>query len=51
MLGLLEVLSVEGGAETKSDTSAELDVVGESRDTFVVDFGLHEPLTLNDCVP
>lgn len=37
---LLEILGVERGAETQSDTGAELDVVSESGDTLVVDLGL-----------
>jgi hypothetical protein len=38
--GLVEVLGIEGGAETKCAAGAELDVVGERSDTTVVDLGL-----------
>lgn len=40
MSSLVEVLGVEAGAETESDTSAELNVVCESGNTAVVDLGL-----------
>lgn len=36
----VEFLGVEGSTETKSDTCAELDVVGESGKTLIVDLGL-----------
>ena len=38
--GLVQVLCVEAGTETESDTSAELDVVGKGSETTVVDLGL-----------
>lgn len=37
---LVEFLGVEGSTETKSDTSAELDVVGKGSKTLIVDLGL-----------
>lgn len=40
MSGLLEVLGVERCTETKSNTSAQLDVVSESGNTLIVDLGL-----------
>jgi hypothetical protein len=43
---LVEVLSVEGGAETEGDTGAELDVVGQGSDTAVVDLGLFPTLVV-----
>jgi hypothetical protein len=39
---LVELLGVEGAAETQGDTLAEEDVVGESGDTAVVDLDLGE---------
>jgi hypothetical protein len=38
--GLVQVLGVEGGAETEGHACAELDVVCEGGDTAVVDLGL-----------
>lgn len=38
--GLLNLLRIERSTDTKSDTGAEEDVVGESGDTTVVDFAL-----------
>jgi hypothetical protein len=37
---LVELLGIEGAAETQGDTLAEEDVVGESGDTAVVDLDL-----------
>lgn len=40
MGGLIELLGIEGGAESEGDTGAEENVVGESSDTTVVDLDL-----------
>jgi hypothetical protein len=47
MSGLVQVLGVEGGAETKSGSCAEFDIVGESGDATVVDLGLRIVLELH----
>lgn len=40
--GLVQVLGIERGTETESDTRAEQNVVGERGNTAVVDLGLCE---------
>ena len=40
--GLVEVLGIQRGTKTESDASSELDIVGESSNTSVVDLGLSE---------
>lgn len=41
MSWFLEVLGVERCTKTEGDTSAELNVVGEGRNTLIVDLGLN----------
>lgn len=41
MAGLVELLGVEGQAETEGGAGVELGAVGESGDTAVVDLGLN----------
>ena len=38
--GLVELLGIKRGADAKSDTGAEQDVVGDGGNTAVVDLGL-----------
>lgn len=47
MGGLVELLGIEGGAESEGDTGAEENVVGESSDTTVVDLDLFIPCIRN----
>jgi hypothetical protein len=44
---LVELLGIEGGAESEGDTGAEENVVGESSDTTVVDLDLFSPYIRN----
>lgn len=40
MAGLVELLGVEGSADTEGEALVDLRVVGEGRNTAVVDLGL-----------
>ena len=52
MGGLVELLGIKGAADAKGDTRAKEDVVGDGRNTTVVDLGLDfmgQQIDLNPC--
>ena len=47
MGGLVELLGIEGGAESEGDTRAEENIIGNGSNTAVVDLGLNLALAFD----